>query len=82
MEEEKKDQPINLDLICYDFNTDLINMINSYNQKLPVSCIYSILKDVFNQVEHEKDRIILDLLEKRSVEQTQETSVEVPIIRE
>lgn len=82
MEEEKKDQPINLDLICYDFNTDLINMINSYNQKLPVSCIYAILKDVFSQVEHEKDRIVLDLLEKRSIKQTQETSVEVPIIRE
>ena len=32
MEEEKKDQSINLDLICYDFNTNLINMINSYTE--------------------------------------------------
>lgn len=71
MEEEKS-----FDLLCYDFTNEIISIIN--NSNLPVSVVYYLLKDIFEQVGKEKDRVIITALEKRNGV-GQDNVAEVPI---
>lgn len=67
----------NLNLLCYDFNNELVSLINKYGNKLPVSTVFILLKEVLNQVEAEKNKVLAELLSER--EKEAEDSVEVPI---
>ena len=66
----------NLDLLCYNFNQELTELINRYGGKVPASIIYILLKDALNQVGQEKERIIMNLF---SQQQESEQTVELPV---
>lgn len=75
--EQKKEE--NFDLICYDFVHNIIEIIN--NSNLPVTVVYSLLKDIYIQVEQEKERVVLEALEKRKGKENL-NKVEIPIKKE
>lgn len=77
-EQKEEESKINIDLLCYNLNNDLVNLINSYGTVLPISVVYSIFKDVFNQMEKEKERIILNLLEQQSAQSEKVKTVDIP----
>lgn len=76
---EKEENKENFDLMCYDFMHSIVEIIN--NSNLPVTVVYFLLKDVFSQVEQEKERILLEGLEKRN-EKEDLNKIEIPIEKE
>lgn len=67
----------NLDLLCYNFNKELIELINKYGEKIPCTIVFILIKEILNQVEEEKNKIITGLLSQRSP--VIEKTVEVPV---
>lgn len=72
----------NLDLLCYDFNQELISLINKYGNKLPASIVFILIKEVLNQIEEEKNKIVIKLLSEREKEAKKTIDVPVQIIKE
>lgn len=60
----------NSDLLCFDFNQNLVKLINESN--LPISVIELILKDVLNEVVQTKRNVLNQAIQTRKKEQQEE----------
>lgn len=68
----------NFNLLCYDFNEELIALINKYGEKIPACVMEMLIKDVLTQVTEEKNKIIIDLLYEREAAKGDAKIVEIP----
>lgn len=60
----------NSDLLCFDFNQNLVKLINESN--LPISVIELILKDVLNEVVQTRQNVLNQAIQIREKEQQEE----------
>ena len=69
---------VNLDLLCYNFNKELVDLINKYGQQLPVSIVFLMVKETLKQIETQKDNVLFNLIsnEKGKIQKTVEVPVE------
>ena len=60
----------NSDLLCFDFNQNLVKLLNESN--LPISVIELILKDVLNEVVQTRQNVLNQAIQIREKEQQEE----------